>query len=136
MKSRHVHSQSLSPLGKAKRLPFMLDHSVVAAIPHLFRVRGPADIARFVVAVIIDPVNTVLWRWAWTYVLIEGRKLEPCITNLDPSTAVIGPPYSVRVGTPVQHACPNFVVRVILHGVSIDGSITCVIRPIAQFQSP
>lgn len=76
----------------------------------LLRASRPADIARFVRAVIVDAVNRVCCGWAIPDVFQEGWKIgAPRRTDRDAAAAVVLEVFRMRVKTATEHAAPCLV---------------------------
>lgn len=91
-KCPRADSLSSRPISTSQDQSVMDQPAVIAAIRHLFFLSGPSNIARLIVAVIIDAINRVRWGWLGSNVRQERfeRRL-PFVAHSDASSAVVRP---------------------------------------------
>jgi hypothetical protein len=99
-------SEFLGPIEQNLRLSTKFDISVVGPIPVLNVPCRPAAITRFIVAVVIDSIDLVPWRWPWPHVGEKQGEVIPSITNLNSSTSIPAKVGNVRVAASVSHIPP------------------------------
>ena len=105
---------SFRPRGNTHGLAIMREQDVAAPIPALFFSRRPTTVARFVVPVVVDPVQLVRGGWSRSHVGDEvGERLGPPLADLDAAPAVpcVGP--HRWVGTSLDHHAPQAMFRVV-----------------------
>lgn len=73
--------------------------------------RGPADVSRLVVAVVITAVYGMLWTGARADVFQEGREgVAPATADLDSSAAPLMEPSRVRIEATLFHSAPRRIL--------------------------
>jgi hypothetical protein len=80
----------------------------MAAVSDLFFRRGPADIAGFVVPVVVDAVDGLSGR-ALAHVLQESFEAQPTFTNGDAAPAVTRPSIAFRIGASLYYFHPGAI---------------------------
>ena len=85
----HVRNAKMSrSFGHGHRQAIELDHLVLADVVHLLALRGPATVARFVVAVAVDAVKRVA-LWSFAHVVQERTEVvQPLVAHADAAPAV------------------------------------------------
>ena len=72
---------------------------------------SPAAVARLVVAVVIDAIKSQTF-WSRTHVGAPVfKRAKPAVTDSNSPPAVVSPALIVRVGTALNHACPDSIFR-------------------------
>jgi hypothetical protein len=67
----------------------MSKHSITTSVIRLLFGSRPTAVARFVVAVVVDPVNLVLGRWLASHIFQEVReRVEPSLTDCNAALPV------------------------------------------------
>lgn len=78
-----------------------------SAVPHLLAPSGPADVARFITTVVVDPVDACIRRLRPDMIEERLEVGEPLRAHGDPTSAVVGPALGVGVGAALLHAHPG-----------------------------
>lgn len=79
----------------------------MTTIVHLLFSRSPAAIARLIIAIIIDSINTVFARWPYTHIcekVFEG--VTPAVANFNTASTVIFIRVVVRIIATLCHPTP------------------------------
>lgn len=109
------HTQSVGPLGKCFRFSAVFDHEsrlVLSSVAGLLLNGGPAAIARFVVAIVIDSINLAFQAWSFAHVLKKPLKgLSPRIADGNASSAIVFISGCVWIFTPPNHRPPGMIFR-------------------------
>jgi len=97
----------------------------------LLRSRGPAAVARFVIAVVVDAVNRQSWR-AIAHVVAEVFKARPPFADGDPAATVERKVNSVRIQAAFFHCYPGSICRrrdaaVLSGALALQAATTCSI---------
>ena len=93
-----------------------------ATVVRLFLCRRPANIARFVVTVVVDTVDRMFKRRTGTYISKEGSEaVLPAITDRNASATVIDVPTIALIETTPLHAYPRSILgsTLMLRGCSV-----------------
>lgn len=103
----------------AKNLPTALTAGLSGTpICALFCSGGPSDVARFVVASVVDPVERVKTRWASSNVFEKRCEvMAPVVANANPSTAVVRVLRRLWVEASGFHVRPGRVLGRVSHAV-------------------
>ena len=84
-------------------------HSCSARIFGVFRRGYPVDVFWFVVAVIINSIQLVVWRWSTSYVGKECLKtISPFLVNGNSSSTISTVSFHARTGASPNHGTPRF----------------------------
>ena len=94
---------------------------VVMPIARLFFASRPFAVAGLVVAVIINPLNSVVGRHV-SHINQEINKLGPTLANLYASATVSVIMSVLCIFAPLAHCSPNFVFRRVRRAVFGNGS--------------
>lgn len=89
-------------------------HARHPPVARLLRCCRPSAVSRTVAALVVDPVDRVLWRWSCTHVLPEPRKAgssEPHGVYADPSPTVLAVAGGARVRASPSHPAPHTPLR-------------------------
>src|SRR5258708_12147525 len=87
-------------------------HRFWAPVEGLLRLRGPAAVAGFVVAVVLDAVDRVLRRRSRPHVRVERRVVvEPTIAHQDAAASVVLVALVVRIEAAFLHRTPDCIFR-------------------------
>lgn len=87
---RWVQIEKLGPLGVGKSFAAMRQVIVLARVVGLLLLSGPSDVARLVVAVVIDAVKGMAGRRTSANVAEEGGEtLSPFVVHTDAASAVV-----------------------------------------------
>jgi hypothetical protein len=70
-----MNTQTFGPLLHRHGLSIESHPPIVALVSVLLNSRGPSAVARFVMAVIIDAIQRVLWRWPTTHIREKAREV-------------------------------------------------------------
>lgn len=85
-----VHIEEFGPIGNGPRLTFKGDEMIPASVAHLFMACRPSAIAGFVVTVVVDAVNRMLFARPQTDIRQKIReRCEPSGANTNASTTVV-----------------------------------------------
>ena len=88
---------------------------LAAAIVCLLFRSCPTNVPGFVIPVIVDAINGVLW-WAVSksvnYVRVENSEVVPLFENVDAATSIVFEARVIWVVAPVAHVLPHRVNRV------------------------
>ena len=103
--------KAFGPFRHSERDAFHSKENVSTAIASLFAISGPAAIAWRVVAIIIDSVNRVCWRWTRTHVRKEVYEATPSLADLDAAPAVVLIAARRRLVAAFKHRNPRFILR-------------------------
>lgn len=83
-----------------------------ARVVDLFGSRGPSNIVRFVVAVVVDVIQCQVRRWLGSDVLIKGDKtIAPSVTYLNTSAAVVSVGVAVWIVATLDDRAPQLVLN-------------------------
>lgn len=77
----------------------------------LLELCSPSTISRFVIAVIVDPINGMLPCWALAHVGEKVREFIPSFANLDAARSIPKIFGMVRIFTTLTHRVPSMVNR-------------------------
>jgi hypothetical protein len=84
----------------------------------LFNACRPANVARLVVAVVVNAVKCQFGRWSRTNVGKERLEtIAPTLADSDATTSVVSERWTVRVLAPLADTTPNVVLRSVAHSV-------------------
>lgn len=76
-------------------------------ISHLFRSGCPSNVARFVIAVIIDAIYGVFWGWWISNVFVKSRKVSaPFFANGNASPSIIFETFVLWIVASALHSTP------------------------------
>ena len=105
------HSELCGPLGYALSHAVERHKAIAASISQLLCPGGPTAILRFVVSIIVDPLNGMPRRGARPHVTIEGLKRVPCFTDRNATASIVA--INVRCDTPTtrSHSTPDCIFR-------------------------
>lgn len=88
----------------------MLTFPTGASVKGLFASCGPTAVIRRIVAIIVDAIERVFWRWARPHVAVKRHEvIAPTLADIDTPTAVIGVIRSLLVEATRLHASPCLV---------------------------
>ncbi len=79
-----------------------------ARIVHLLSMCRPATGGWFVVAVVVDAIERLLFWW-FTHISKKILKLAPATTDRNAASAIIAPNERAFVKAPLDHGCPRAV---------------------------
>jgi hypothetical protein len=97
----------------------MDQYTIISLVATLFSSCCPATVARFIVAVVVYPLQAVRWGWLSSHVGEEVvKRLLPSLAHLDSTTAIVFVTSTVWVVTSLIHGIPCIVLRGMLHTVS------------------
>lgn len=80
-----------------------------ASISHLFGSRCPSDIARLVIAVIVNAIHRLGRRWPVPDIMQEIGKRVPLVTDLNSAPAIVAVAMVVDVFAAMQHVAPRSI---------------------------
>jgi hypothetical protein len=106
-------SDSDSPIGNAHGLPMICDQMIPASVVRLCSRERPTTIAWGIGPVVVDPVETVQWRWFWTHILEELiEAVKPAFTDANSSLTMVLrlPAYPIRFASS-DHIDPRSIFR-------------------------
>lgn len=84
-----LYTCDATPFGQRACFATPFDQSITAPVVGLFSPCRPSDIARFVVAVIVNAINRMLQRWPLTDVRAEvNERFSPTVAHANPTRAV------------------------------------------------
>ncbi len=96
-----------TPFGNSFRLSLKREPSNISLISHLIYSKCPADVARLIVAVVVDSIDRVCYRWSWPHIAEKTlKRLAPLWTHTYTSPAVICERFIVLIQTAIQHVSP------------------------------
>ncbi len=99
-----------SPLRNSKRLTIMCKNYCCSFIVGLFFTSGPLTIARGIISIIINSVNTMLVCGPLTHIGYEVFKgINPTLAHADTSASPIGKTFVVGIITTIFHAGQRFI---------------------------
>ncbi len=105
-------AESAAPLGVSERQSVIRDVSTVSFIVILLVACRPSTIGRFVVAIIFNAINGMLWRWSSPHVIQKFLKaIAPTSTDRDSPSSIILIPLVVLVSASLDHMVPRYVLR-------------------------
>lgn len=118
-KRTRFHAGSPRPFGHRERDAIACDPAALTTVPHLDILQRPADITRFVMAVIVDAIKRVLGGWARADVRDERfERVLPLVTHANAATAVNVEITHVRVSAPLFGVAPRHVFGRVCESVS------------------
>lgn len=98
------------PGGQRFCLAVERQQQVVPAVAILLLSGGPATIPRLIITIVVDSVNRMFRRWAWTNVGQElGKRMPPAITYRDAASSIVPVGPIGHIETSPEHAPPNIV---------------------------
>jgi hypothetical protein len=81
-------------------------------VPSLLAACRPTHIARFVVTIVIDPIDRIVWRWALTDISEKGRKVvSPFVADGYAPTPIAEKLLRVRVVATLFDTKPDAIQR-------------------------
>ncbi len=100
------------PLSKRFGLATKRNPSILSHVVHLIQSRGPARIARLVIASGVGPaVKLVFWRWFGAHIRKKILKLVPAFAKGDAAFAVIAIAAIRRILASISGAPPRTIFR-------------------------
>ena len=72
---------------------------------------GPTAVVRFVVPVVVFPVERMASGWSRSHIRDEVVKRSPTVTNSDSTLSVIGITRCIGIRATVEHSSPDSVFR-------------------------
>ena len=122
------HSDFSSPLFDVQCFSVERNRAIRPGIIGLYICRYPAAVARLIVAVAINAIESVAHTGARANVFQKGREgIAPTLTYFDTASAVKMIPGSDRVCAPLNHVRPNGILRCVNHSMMLFG-----LRPVAK----
>lgn len=111
-KAFYGHAVAIRPSSQGKIFSLIDQEGRFSSVVQLFFSESPAHIARFVVAIVINAVDRVFWRWSRPHIAQEGgERVAPRVTNANAASAVMMKKWRRRVMTPVFHIGPSTKLR-------------------------
>lgn len=104
------HPKVSGPIQEALCLAVERDIDVAAPVPRLLSVRRPMAVRRFVISVVVDPVNWVFRSGASTYINEECFRVAPSLTNRNSSSAVAKIGLALGVFAAINHTSPDAIL--------------------------
>jgi hypothetical protein len=106
------YADPLGELGKTHPPALVLNPYHLSRIAVLLRLCRPADVAGLVVAIIVDPINRVLWRGTRANITKEGSKVQaPFFAHLDAPSAVAEVGSILGIKAALSRLHPNLELR-------------------------
>lgn len=119
------------PVANGLDATIKLNIASVTAIPNLFRIRGPADILRLVIASVVNAVETMRGRRRWTNVRQKRlKRLAPAQAYLNSASTIAPKIFHAGVCTTADHCVPRapflrapglYAMTMLIHGVLLAG---------------
>jgi hypothetical protein len=100
------------PIRHSSCLTVMSEHVGASAIIRLFHLGRPATIAGFIIAIVVNAVQAVLWRRLRPHIFNKSREVFPSVAHRDPSPRIIG-----MTPASIVHLVPDAVERMTVHSV-------------------
>jgi hypothetical protein len=114
------YAESSCPLSQAQRFPIVCQHSSFTSVLRLLKFCSPSTIAWFVVSVIVNTINSCIWRWFRSHVCDEVIEADfPSFAKRYASVCVQVFVFVVGVATSL-----HFLPRCVL-GCLVSTSSTC-----------
>jgi hypothetical protein len=89
---------------------FYNEFGLIPPVMDLFRRSSPADIARFVVSIVVDAIDRVVGSWGITHVNVESAKvIYPRLEDRDASASVTAPTLIIWAEAAIFHGPPSVV---------------------------
>lgn len=101
-----VYSSALGPLGQCQCLTVVRYALVAKSVIGLLFVRCPPAIRRFVISIIVDPVQRCTF-WARSHIRIKLHKIVPFRHDLNPPAAIAVIMGSPKIITATAHQTPS-----------------------------
>lgn len=83
---------------------------VVPSVPRLVLVARPLAIARFIVTVVVDTIQTCTW-WLFAHISKEVGKCKPRSINFYTTPTVVGIAGIFRISATLRHSYPRMIGR-------------------------
>jgi hypothetical protein len=107
------------PFGSSQRLTIMSQYAIISLVATLFSSCCPSTIARFIVSVVVYPLQAVRRGRLLSHVGEEVvKRLLPPLAYFDATTAVVFITCTVWSVTSLIHSIPGIVLRGMLHTMS------------------
>ncbi len=100
----------LAPVSHAFRDAIDCDVVGSSGVSHLLLLCCPPTIPRFVIAMIVDAVNRVLWGWSWSNVHKEQCKIIPARAGFYSTSAIVGIRRVIGVYASLSHLNPYSIL--------------------------
>jgi len=109
-----VNANSTSPCANAHSFFVERDSLGMGSVLSLLYRSCPSAIDWFVVAVIVNSINRVLWAWLFAHINQKVRKrLQPALANCDASSSIAVIVRSARIAASSLHFFPSAVFRAV-----------------------
>jgi hypothetical protein len=107
------------PFGSSQRLTIMSQYAIISLVATLFSSCCPSTVARFIVSIVVYPLQAVRRGRLSSHVGEEVIKgILPSFAYLDTTTTVVFITCTVWSVTSLIHGIPGVVLRGMAHGVS------------------
>jgi hypothetical protein len=103
-------ADALRPFANSQRLSTACYQPRLPRVAELLFLRGPAAVARLVVAVVVDAIERVASGRPWAYVSEERHEIVPLTADTDAATAVVVVLRVALVAAALFHAVPHYVL--------------------------
>ena len=117
-----VDSNFFRPVPDQHGAPIMSKWASPRAIADLFRACGPAHIAGFIIAAVVNAIHLVIPRWGRTNVIEKGlERLRPFLAHSNASAAISRVVFHRRIFASSDHGVPGapFFSTLSFHSVSV-----------------
>jgi len=105
------HPRLVCPFGQAHGSAIVCQQAVSAGVAGLLQLCCPPAVARFIVAVVVDPVDAVCGRRARSHVGKEVLKRHPLVTHLNSALPISVIAAIVDVKAPFEYSVPRIMFR-------------------------
>lgn len=106
-----------SPVGERQAFPPVNKPAILTSIAQLFAARRPSNIAGLIVAVVVDPVETVSSGRTLTDISKECGEVRPALADRNAATSIKGIGRSLSIQTSGPHTYPGRVFNRSVHTV-------------------
>ncbi len=114
------YTDMVGPFFKGFTFSVMRDVSAACRMLVLLLACGPSAVVKFVVAIVINAVNRVLWSWSRPHIIKKRlKRVSPLVAHRDASPAIMTISGVVRVATSKFHALPG---TILVRAISSVGS--------------
>lgn len=113
------YSCTTRPLGSGQGLTVMSQYAAISLVATLFNCCCPAAVSRFIVAIVVYPLQAVRWRWLPPHIREKVvKRLLPSFAHFYASTAVVFVVGTLWVVTSLIHGVPCVVLLGVTHAMS------------------
>lgn len=113
-----VDAQDARPFRNGMRFAIKGKRPIRSFVVALLLSGAPSDVARFVVAVVVDAIQFMLRRWTGAdlaqYVVAESFEIKPSRMNRNAASSVVLEPTMARIPASLFHAVPAVIQRSIV----------------------